>query len=305
MPLTNNTQINVSPITKVSKINNENDSVIKNALCFTTPSVLTQNNKQTNEFNSYSATDNYQKVHRCKICLQEDSIKNLIHTCNCNGSQKYIHGDCFKILVLEYRTEQCSVCLYKYKINDITKYFIYFLTSNFILFNSWLCTFYYGYLINKSFNKNKETCFFYLNLNYYIISTFAKIFLFSVDLYNWLIDPREIKEKLFIILYKLTTQPKNIFIRLYFDLFVSLILCFIFGYVQTPVVFCLSLLLYSKARLNYTNKIISVGNIIIDNVFIGRRSYSFLNFIKYCEEINMNIYIFLKNENLSFLKNEK
>ena len=33
---------------------------------------------------------------RCKICLEDDSLRNLISPCQCTGSMKYVHRRCLR-----------------------------------------------------------------------------------------------------------------------------------------------------------------------------------------------------------------
>ena len=55
----------------------------------------------------------------CRICLEEDSVNNLIYPCKCSGGSKYIHKECLN----EWRTisenrdnmDRCECCHYEYK----------------------------------------------------------------------------------------------------------------------------------------------------------------------------------------------
>ena len=69
---------------------------------------------------------NNQETYMCRICLEEDSVNNLIYPCKCSGGSKYIHKECLN----EWRTtsenrdnmDRCECCHYEYKfkrINDM------------------------------------------------------------------------------------------------------------------------------------------------------------------------------------------
>lgn len=60
--------------------------------------------------------------HVCRICLEEDTLENLIYPCKCSGSNKYVHKDCLN----EWRAtsdnpnnfHRCEICMYKY-VSDV------------------------------------------------------------------------------------------------------------------------------------------------------------------------------------------
>ena len=56
----------------------------------------------------------------CRICLEKDDIKNLIHPCKCRGTVKYVHEKC---LIQWIETtgnnlfkKKCSICNENYLI---------------------------------------------------------------------------------------------------------------------------------------------------------------------------------------------
>lgn len=50
----------------------------------------------------------------CRICLQSDSLNNLIVPCLCSGSQKHAHPQCLKEWTDVKRSDHCSVCKASY-----------------------------------------------------------------------------------------------------------------------------------------------------------------------------------------------
>ena len=59
-------------------------------------------------------------VAACRICLEEDSINNMIHPCKCTGSSKYVHKGCLNEWrnITSNRDNQykCEICNHRYKI---------------------------------------------------------------------------------------------------------------------------------------------------------------------------------------------
>ena len=69
--------------------------------------------------NSASCTEKNNNKPICRICLSEeyDEINPLIHPCNCDGTMKYIHLQCLKLLIQskikKTETESCKVFTFK------------------------------------------------------------------------------------------------------------------------------------------------------------------------------------------------
>lgn len=51
----------------------------------------------------------------CRICQEEDSVKNLEKPCNCNGSLKYAHRACVQRWCNEKGDIMCEICHEQYK----------------------------------------------------------------------------------------------------------------------------------------------------------------------------------------------
>jgi hypothetical protein len=56
-------------------------------------------------------------IFKCRICLEDDLLKNLISPCKCNGDIKYIHRDCLNkwINTDPNRITKCEICSTTYK----------------------------------------------------------------------------------------------------------------------------------------------------------------------------------------------
>jgi len=75
--------------------------------------------------NTYSS--NYNMEYHCRICLENDKLKNLISPCRCSGNSKYVHNICIN----QWRNtnanndkySKCEVCNGKYNITP--KYSIF------------------------------------------------------------------------------------------------------------------------------------------------------------------------------------
>ena len=72
-------------------------------------------------------TSNYYELQEslvCRICLENDSINNLIYPCKCSGNSKYVHKNCLN----EWRTlsgnnerfTTCEICHYRFKLRSQT-----------------------------------------------------------------------------------------------------------------------------------------------------------------------------------------
>lgn len=57
----------------------------------------------------------------CRICLEEDSINNMLHPCKCTGSSRYVHKGCLNewrnITTNRDNQYKCEICNYRYKIS--------------------------------------------------------------------------------------------------------------------------------------------------------------------------------------------
>ena len=57
----------------------------------------------------------------CRICLQEDSIENLISPCKCTGTQKYVHANCLsswrrQFARMHVHRVRCQICKSDYTV---------------------------------------------------------------------------------------------------------------------------------------------------------------------------------------------
>ena len=70
-----------------------------------------------NQFNQLEPKDD------CRICLEEDNIKNMISPCLCRGSNKYVHKECLnqwrRLSDNQEQINQCPTCKFEYHIETI------------------------------------------------------------------------------------------------------------------------------------------------------------------------------------------
>jgi len=103
--------------------NNNNSHFIKNAFTALRSTASFKKKKLTNivkkiSKNSETVTEQNNKP-ICRICLSEEYEENnpLIHPCNCDGTMKYIHLHCLKLLIQskikKTETESCKVFTFK------------------------------------------------------------------------------------------------------------------------------------------------------------------------------------------------
>ena len=64
------------------------------------------------ELSEQNNQDIYQE---CRICLEEDTVENLISPCECKGTHRYVHGDCLsewrkRFSRMHVHRHYCSVC---------------------------------------------------------------------------------------------------------------------------------------------------------------------------------------------------
>ena len=104
--------------------NNNNSQIIKNSIAALKSTASFKKKKLTEIIqkkilkNSVSITEKNGKP-ICRICLSEDYEENnpLIHPCNCDGTMKYIHLQCLRLLIQskikKTETESCKVFTFK------------------------------------------------------------------------------------------------------------------------------------------------------------------------------------------------
>lgn len=69
----------------------------------------------------------------CRICLQNDDIRQLIVPCDCRGSALYAHFDCLSLWIKCRNAEKCNVCQTNYsgvEIKKIPNGFVTFLKND-------------------------------------------------------------------------------------------------------------------------------------------------------------------------------
>jgi hypothetical protein len=76
-----------------------------------------------NQFNQFNQFNQLKQKEDCRICLQEDNIKNLISPCLCRGSNKYIHRECLnqwrRLSDNQEQNNKCPTCKFEYHIETI------------------------------------------------------------------------------------------------------------------------------------------------------------------------------------------
>lgn len=88
----------------------------------------------------------------CRICLTDEYDKNkFIAPCNCKGTIKYVHNDCFNLYLIKSNPKDCKVCKYVFNIKenidpDYLFYYNYPLTPVIMMGISTLYLFILGYI---------------------------------------------------------------------------------------------------------------------------------------------------------------
>jgi|LakMenEpi03Aug12_release.lakeMendotaPanAssembly.Ray.scaffolds.fasta_scaffold127761_5 hypothetical protein len=98
-------------------------------------------------------------THICRICLEDDTIHNLIYPCKCNGNIKFIHNECLNKWCNNQR-KICEICKYEFKkIGKLVKYFGFlnrireeFNYMNYSILSLIVCLSMMFYLIDTNFN---------------------------------------------------------------------------------------------------------------------------------------------------------
>lgn len=82
----------------------------------------------------------------CRICLDDDTVKNLISPCLCNGTAKFVHLKCLNQWrhnsQTQLSTSQCDLCKYHYEYNDYMHPVFLILVAllvNLYKFLTWVC----------------------------------------------------------------------------------------------------------------------------------------------------------------------
>lgn len=76
---------------------------------------LTTDTKEDEEFDASGEEEPLIQSIECRICQEEDSIKNLEVPCACSGSLKYAHRKCVQRWCDEKRDILCEICRQPYK----------------------------------------------------------------------------------------------------------------------------------------------------------------------------------------------
>ena len=105
--------------------NNNNSNLIKNSIVALKSTASFKKKKLTEIIqkkilkNTVSIENNNNNKPICRICLSEEYEENnpLIHPCNCDGTMKYIHLQCLRLLIQskikKTETESCKVFTFK------------------------------------------------------------------------------------------------------------------------------------------------------------------------------------------------
>ena len=67
------------------------------------------------EIDINSSSSKTQVMYQCRICLQDDTMENLITPCNCIGTQKYVHSNCLALWRRQFERMhihrvRCQIC---------------------------------------------------------------------------------------------------------------------------------------------------------------------------------------------------
>ena len=144
----------------------------------------------------------------CRICLEEDTIDNLINPCKCSGTSKYVHKQCLNewrmMSINSDNYKRCELCHYFYKTKencqDYTKIikFCRFTTKYPTIFYVMYCFIILlgGFLLktidikcNLSINSNKIN----KDMVYFAISGFVVIFIQISFIVSWILNVKNKK----------------------------------------------------------------------------------------------------------------
>ena len=225
--------------------------------------------------NNLIKLDNLQKK-TCRFCLEDDLKNNLIVTCLCSGTSKYVHRECID----RWRSVkgmdsnifyQCQQCKFKYKIKKIknsrekiNKGCLYVVENplKFIFVN---LNYLYFIFLTLIFYDNKYNHFIFDN---YYAKNYTTMFNHVNDSNN---DVNKYKKYIYIISYNIYLIPwiifgfTQIFIRSNSKLYIekyrlyikkygfNIILILLLSFSLTPI-FCnliIVLLFYNLVRFHY------------------------------------------------------
>jgi len=203
--------------------------------------------------------------HICRICLENDSLDNLIFPCKCSGNSKYVHKKCLN----EWRNinhnpesfYKCEICKYPYKIKKyiskcdefciyIKNIYITFLFLN-LLISYFLSLFIIKYIDTKmklcKYYKYHDCSTLYIFISGFIINLFLLIYIL---IYSFSIKNKKLYCNLFL------KNIKNIFlvfvlIFLLFFLFDTLFCSFL---LQFLILYILQVHINIIEKINIENR---------------------------------------------------
>ncbi len=153
----------------------------------------------------------------CRICLEDDTLDNLIYPCKCSGNSKYVHKKCLN----EWRTyttnqeylNKCEICDHTYAINSkeyVDGWFTKIIFTNwkmYILIN--LISYITAAIAQSYDDSNRLIGLFISNPDSISEDTAALIyFLISLGFYTIIL-------LLYILIGTLTLKNKKLYCRLY------------------------------------------------------------------------------------------
>ena len=110
-------------------------------------------------------------IKECRICYLTDNSSNLISPCLCDGTSKYVHGDCLFEWLNTTDSEEakikCMECNYKYKYKKVRCIQFYNCLNTKLKYNVEFIFFCISMIINLIFGY----CIFYSNNKNYKIVT--------------------------------------------------------------------------------------------------------------------------------------
>lgn len=178
----------------------------------------------------------------CRICLDEDDIKNMITPCLCKGSRKYVHRKCLNEWRICSNNEdcknKCTICNFEYIIkdgsqceNNILQYVKKIKNNNKLNIISNIAKLLIITLISFCFSKN----YIALNIKSIINEKILDIDIFTISSYIL-----NLIYNLFLIVRILFSKNKMMIIRYYFNS--GIILIFFSNLISIVLIFVLPLL---------------------------------------------------------------
>ena len=134
--------------------------------------------------------DNLLEIKECRICLEDDNIKNMISPCLCIGTNKYIHHECLKtfIILSDNNTfkNQCYICKYEYNF-ELKDLYCSKCNISLFIFNIFLTLF----------------LLIFINLQIYNIYFYYSIFCFVIlpFIINFILSSKKTKKYILFKLY--------------------------------------------------------------------------------------------------------